>query len=216
MRRTSTRYLILNPPNPPIIPFCFVFPFLATNLLESYALLSIILYLLSQIQEKNSLINTSHYFSNISYSLHFKMAPHKYNLLRSPRPGESSDEDDKVGVAVSNDAELDVVKQSTSSRFVGYRTVFISLGASILTAALLIVIFVFDQASVPVCLSHRTRREWRQLNDTEKAHYIQAVKCLQTFPFPNNRNRPPLGRFSLGASPRSDIKQVNTYLFFKL
>ncbi|EFY94007.1 Tyrosinase [Metarhizium robertsii ARSEF 23] len=45
------------------------------------------------------------------------MAPHKYNLLRSPRPGESSDEEDKVGLAVSNDAELDVVKQSTSSRY---------------------------------------------------------------------------------------------------
>lgn len=59
------------------------------------------------------------------------------------------------------------------------------LGVGFLVSLGLAVARVAIQSDDPAprhCTELAIRREWRQLNDTERASYISAVKCLQTHP----------------------------------
>jgi len=64
-----------------------------------------------------------------------------------------------------------------------YRIVLSTLFVTIcgIIAIWVLVSTYFSPSSSRPCSNPVVRREWRQLNTSEKSNYISAVKCLQTY-----------------------------------
>lgn len=89
--------------------------------------------------------------------------------------------------ANSSEAEVDNRHQADRQadlKFLTRRRISALFVTTVIILAIIVLAFLSTASKDPrqACVSPAVRREWRQLNNTEKKTYIDAVKCLQTFP----------------------------------
>jgi len=92
-----------------------------------------------------------------------------------PEDNLQSQEDVDASVIARNSEQT-----STTTQKMILLTVFI-IASCVLAVWILITTNTPKFQSRP-CTKPAVRREWRQLNNTEKSNYISAVKCRQTYP----------------------------------